>query len=48
MGVAAAQIGLDHQGGDGFGVGGGQAGRGKGAGDEGREPLGRMRVRPGS
>ena len=40
MGIAAAQIGLDHEPGDGFRVLRGQAGRDKGADDETREPVG--------
>ena len=39
MGVAAAQVGLDHEAGDGFRIGCGQPGGDKGADDEGREPV---------
>ncbi len=44
MGVAAAQIGFDHQAGDGFRVLLRQAGRDEGAGDEGGEPVAGTRV----
>ena len=41
MGIAAAQIGLDHEVGQGLRIASRHAGRGEGAEDEGGEPLGR-------